>query len=109
MSWILVICGAILLVAAFLTLWRMVKGPTPLDRIVAGDVMVCIVIACIGVITIARKDDSGLPMVLVLSLLGFTAAVSVARLLGTSVTVRRTFERRKALHEEDRDAGGEPR
>jgi multicomponent Na+:H+ antiporter subunit F len=103
MIWILAVAGSILAVAAGLTLWRMVAGPSHLDRIVAADVMVAIVIAAIGLIAVWGRSSTGLPIVLGLSLMGFTGAVGVARLLSSPGTVRRLFDRRKAMREEDPD------
>ena len=39
------IAALLLFASAVLTLWRMVQGPTGLDRIIASDVMVAIAIA----------------------------------------------------------------
>ncbi len=103
MTVILILAGALLWLSATLAVWRIAKGPTGLDRIVASDVCVSIVIATIGIYTIGHRDDSGLSDVLVLSLLGFSGAVSVARLLGSAATVRRTFDRRRAAREVPRD------
>jgi multicomponent Na+:H+ antiporter subunit F len=101
--WILGLAGAILAVAAALTLWRMVAGPSHLDRIVSADVMVAIVIATVGLIAVWGRSSTGLPILLGLSLMGFTGAVGVARLLSSSSTVRQLFDRRRAMHEEDAD------
>lgn len=67
--------------AGLLALRRMAAGPTSLDRSIAADVMVAIVIAGVGLYTIHYRNDVGLPVLLVLSLLGFTSAVGMARLI----------------------------
>lgn len=92
-----------LVAAAVLTLWRMVVGPTPLDRIIAGDVMVAIVIAAVALYSVIAGNSTGLPILLGLSLIGFTGAVGVARLITSSATVRQVFDRRQALREGDDD------
>lgn len=71
----------VLAVAAFLVLVRMAKGPSSLDRSVAADVMIAILIAATGLFAITSRQDTMLPVLVVLSLLGFTAAVGMSRLI----------------------------
>jgi multicomponent Na+:H+ antiporter subunit F len=101
MIYILGAAAAMLSVAAILTLWRLVSGPTPLDRIIASDVIVAIAIAAVGVYSVIAGNATGLPIVLALSLVGFTGAVGVARLISSSEGVRRLFDRRKAMKDDD--------
>lgn len=101
MIWVLGFAGAVLAVAAGLALWRIVTGPSHLDRIVSSDVMVSIVIATVGLIAVWGRSSTGLPILLGLSLMAFTGAVGVARLLSSPSTVQRLFDRRRALREEE--------
>ncbi len=72
--------GAVLLVAAAsLTVARMARGPSSLDRVVAADVLVAVVIAILAAEAIVHDHATTLPVMLVLSLLGFAGAVSIAR------------------------------
>lgn len=72
--------GAVLLVvAAALTVARMARGPSSLDRVVAADVLVAVVIAALAAEAIVNDHSTTLPVMLVLSLLGFAGAVSIAR------------------------------
>jgi multicomponent Na+:H+ antiporter subunit F len=72
--------GAVLLVgAATLTIARMARGPSSLDRVVAADVLVAVVIATLATEAIVNDHSTTLPVMLVLSLLGFAGAVSIAR------------------------------
>jgi multicomponent Na+:H+ antiporter subunit F len=100
---ILGIAVALLAAAAALTLWRMVAGPTPMDRIIGSDVMVAVVIGAVCISSVMAGNATGLPIVLGLSLVGFTAAVGVARLIASSEGVRRLFDRRQAMRSEDAD------
>ncbi len=102
MSVLWVAAGA-LFAAAWLVIWRMVKGPSSLDRIISADVMVAVVIAAVGVYTVTAGNATGLPILLCLSLVGFTGAVGVARLIASNTSVRRAFDRRRALEAEDPD------
>lgn len=72
--------GALLLMAAaILTVVRMSRGPSSLDRVVAADVLVAVVIAALALEAILNDHTTTLPVMLVLSLLGFAGSVSIAR------------------------------
>ena len=88
--------AVMLALAACLVLWRLGQGPTALDRIVAGDVVVAIVIAAVGLYSVLADNTTGLPILLGLSLVGFSAAVGVARLIASPSTIRRRFDRRQS-------------
>ncbi|MEZ7131973.1 monovalent cation/H+ antiporter complex subunit F [Nonomuraea sp. AD125B] len=70
---------ALLGVAAVLTLYRAARGPSMLDRAVSLDVMTSLSMCGAGAFAVARDDYSDLPILLVLSLLGFVGSVSLAR------------------------------
>ena len=77
---VMVFVGAVLLtVAAALTVMRMSRGPSSLDRVVAADVLIAVVIAGLALEAIYHDHTTTLPVILVLSLLGFTGSVSIAR------------------------------
>ena len=72
--------GAVVLaVSALLVLIRMAKGPSTLDRVVAADVMLAVTIAGVGLEAALNRHTTTLPVILVLSLLGFASALSMAR------------------------------
>lgn len=91
---VLVICSAVVLaVSALLALYRIARGPTGLDRGVASDVMLAIFIAAVAAYTIWQRTPVALIVILVLSLVGFTSAVGLARLItGATVRERRFLE-----------------
>ncbi|NSC21125.1 hypothetical protein FM076_07845 [Streptomyces albus subsp. chlorinus] len=60
---------------------RLVLGPSTLDRAVALDALVAVVMAGIGLQTAERGNAFYLPVLLVLSFLGFTGSVGVARFM----------------------------
>jgi multicomponent Na+:H+ antiporter subunit F len=70
-----------LLASGVLVTIRLVRGPSMLDRAVALDALVAVVMAGIGVLTAVRQIPFYLPALLVLSFLGFTGSVSIARFL----------------------------
>lgn len=74
----LVIIG-IFVLAGLLTTVRIVTGPSVLDRVVATDVMVSIVVCSLGLQIVLSDDSSTLPILISLSLVGFMGSVAVAR------------------------------
>ena len=70
---------AMLLAAALLVLWRMVTGPTVLNRTLASDVLVAVIICALGAEAVVRDHSTTLPVLVSLSLVGFVATVAVSR------------------------------
>ncbi len=79
MTYAAVAVAVLLTVAAALTLWRVVRGPSTLDRMVATDVLLAITVAAIAALAAVTKNGTALPVMVVLSILGFTGSVGVAR------------------------------
>ena len=79
MTAILFLSGAILGCSALLLVIRISLGPTMLDRIVALDALVAVVICGLALEAAVHRHTTTLPILVVLSLLGFVGAVSVAR------------------------------
>lgn len=74
---------AVLAVAAALTLLRMTRGPRMLDRAVAADVLLAIVMASIAFEAAINKHATTLPILVVIALVGFVGSVSMARFAAT--------------------------
>ena len=79
MDVILAICLALLGLAALCLLARATMGPTMLDRTVALDVLIAVVIGGVAVEAAVYRHTFTLPILLVLTLLGFVCSVSIAR------------------------------
>jgi multicomponent Na+:H+ antiporter subunit F len=79
MTVVLAICLAMLGIAALLLLARISIGPTMLDRVVALDVLVAVVICGLALEAAIHRHTTTLPILVVLSLLGFVGSVSIAR------------------------------
>ena len=79
MTVVLAVCVALLAVAALLLVARIALGPTMLDRVVALDVLVAVVICGLALEAAIHRHTTTLPVLGVLSLLGFVGSVSVAR------------------------------
>ncbi|GAA3644144.1 hypothetical protein GCM10022224_003190 [Nonomuraea antimicrobica] len=70
---------ALLGIGAAASLYRVARGPSMLDRAVALDVFTSLSMCGVGAFAVIRNDYSDLPILLVLSLLGFVGSVSLAR------------------------------
>lgn len=72
---------AALAIAFLLTVWRVVKGPTLPDRVVALDMLVGIVIGFIALIAIRTGFTLYIDIAIALGLVGFLATVAFARFI----------------------------
>ncbi|GIJ31145.1 monovalent cation/H+ antiporter complex subunit F [Verrucosispora sp. WMMD703] len=79
MTAVAVTVTVLLAVAGGLTLTRVIRGPSILDRAVATDVLLAIIVAAIATEAAYSRDATALPVLVVLAVLGFVGSVSVAR------------------------------
>lgn len=77
---VVVLLGA----AAFGAIWRIIKGPSILDRMLGSEVLLVIVMAAMLAEMAYHEHTRTLPVVLVVVTLGFTGSVSVARYVSSS-------------------------
>ena len=82
MSGPLVLALAVLGVALLLVTVRMIVGPSSLDRLVALDVVVAVVLCGLMVLAALTGETTLVPVVVAASLVGFLGSTSVARLVG---------------------------
>lgn len=90
-------------VSALLALIRIARGPSILDRVVGTDVLIAVVIAALVLEAVVHRHSTTVPIMLVLSLVGFAAAVSVARLVAAREAPR--MRHRRPGHRLADDAG----
>lgn len=76
-----VIAGLMFAAGALLALYRIVVGPSVLDRVIACDVLVATVICALGAEMAFNRHTDNLPVLLVLALFAVLGSVSVARFL----------------------------
>ena len=67
---------------ALLSLVRLARGPSLLDRVVATDVLLVIISAGLAVYATLKRDPTVVPVLVVVSLLAFVGSVSVSRYIG---------------------------
>jgi multicomponent Na+:H+ antiporter subunit F len=79
MTVVLVACVAMLAAAAVLLVIRIALGPTMLDRVIALDVLIAVMICGLALEAALNRHTTTLPVLVVLSLVGFVGSVSVAR------------------------------
>jgi multicomponent Na+:H+ antiporter subunit F len=66
-------------VAALLTLWRIVVGPSILDRAVASDVLLTEVVCVLGAEMAINHHTRSLPVLLIIAAVGVFGSISIAR------------------------------
>jgi multicomponent Na+:H+ antiporter subunit F len=71
----------LLCVAGALTVVRLLRGPDTLDRIVALDVFVILIVAAAAVYVAIYRDGSNIPLLAAVALLGFVGSATAARLV----------------------------
>ncbi|HWJ84188.1 MAG TPA: monovalent cation/H+ antiporter complex subunit F [Cellulomonas sp.] len=79
MSWVIGVCGLLLTAGAVLAVVRAEKGPSILDRTVALDIVVTTMIAAVALYAAVERRADVVPVLVVLSLVGFVGSVTVAR------------------------------
>ena len=71
---------AMLCAAGLLTVVRLLRGPDTLDRIVALDVFVVLVVAAAAGYVAIYADGSNIPLLAAVALIGFVGSATAARL-----------------------------
>ena len=79
MTTAMIIAGVILVAAALLTAYRLLAGPSSLDRLVAMDTLIATAICGLSVWAAYTGDTTIVPAIVALALVGFVGSVSVAR------------------------------
>ena len=80
MSVVFVVVLAMLGASAALALYRLLRGTSTLDRIVALDVYVVLTVVSAGVYVGYYRDGSNIPLLVAVSLVGFVGSAVAARL-----------------------------
>lgn len=78
-TWLTWAIGGLLAISALLSLIRITRGPSVLDRVVASDVLVSIVVCALAAYAALTDAWTTLPLLISLSLVGFMGSVAVAR------------------------------
>ena len=79
MNVMLLVMYVVFAVAALLTLWRIVIGPSILDRAVASDVLLTEVMCVLGAEMAINHHTRTLPVLLIIAAVGVFGSISIAR------------------------------
>ena len=79
MTVVVIIVAILLSTAAALALARVVRGPALLDRVVAAEVLLSIMIGALGTEAAVNRHSTTLPILIALSMLSFVGSVAMAR------------------------------
>jgi multicomponent Na+:H+ antiporter subunit F len=76
---ILIVVGVLLAVAAGASVYRIVRGPAILDRMIASDMLVTTLILVLGAEMVVHDHTRTIPIMIVLAVTAVFASMSVAR------------------------------
>lgn len=79
MTVLALVCAVMLAAGALLAVVRVEKGPSMLDRTIAMDVVVTVLIAAIALESAVTRSAVAVPILVVLSIVGFLSSVTIAR------------------------------
>lgn len=79
MTVVVVVCAVMLAVGGALAVVRAERGPSMLDRTVALDIVVTAVVGAFALYAAAQRRADVVPILVVLSLVGFVGSVTIAR------------------------------
>lgn len=79
MTVLALVCAVMLAAGAVLAVVRAEKGPSMLDRTIAMDVVVTVLIAAIALESAVTRSAVAVPILVVLSIVGFLSSVTIAR------------------------------
>ena len=77
----IIIAGVFFAVGAVAALYRIIRGPSLLDRVIASDVFVATIMCVLGVEMAFNQHIETLPVLLVLAAFAFLGSVSFARFM----------------------------
>ena len=76
---VLGLCSALLALAFVLTLWRLWRGPSSSDRVLALDTLSVIAVGFLLLLNIWRANELFFELALLLALLGFVGTVALSK------------------------------
>ncbi|GAA1223646.1 monovalent cation/H+ antiporter complex subunit F [Rhodoglobus aureus] len=78
-EWVFLAVGVMLTSASVLALFRIIQGPSILDRMIASDMLLTTMICALGAEMVYNSHTKTLPAMLVLATTAFLGSVVVAR------------------------------
>lgn len=77
----LIIAGVLFSIGGVAALYRIIRGPSLLDRVIASDVFIVTIMCVLGTEMALNHHTDTLPVMLVLAAFGFAGSVSFARFM----------------------------
>jgi len=90
---------AMLLIGMVLVLWRLARGPTAADRVIALDLLSMLVVAFLVTVSIHARETSYLDVAIAYACIAFLGTVALARYIS------RTSRKRSEKNQEDHRNG----
>ncbi|QTX05720.1 monovalent cation/H+ antiporter complex subunit F [Agromyces archimandritae] len=81
LNWISVAAGIMFGIGALCAVWRIIKGPSILDRALATDVLLAIGMCVLGAEMAINRHTDTLVILLVLAIFAFVGSISIARFM----------------------------
>lgn len=86
-EWILLIALAILSFSILASLYRVIKGPSMPDRVIALDTIGINLIGIVAIVSIILRTQTYLDVILLIGLLAFIGTVSFSKFLERGVVI----------------------
>lgn len=77
----LIVAGVLFSIGGIAALYRIIRGPSLLDRVIASDVFIVTIMCVIGTDMALNHHTETLPVMLVLAAFAFVGSVSFARFM----------------------------
>ncbi len=101
MIWVVVLATTMIGVAAILALVRLERGPSMLDRTVAFDLLTTTIVGAVAVEAAWSRRTESIPILVVLSLVGFIGSVTIARFASVEPESEKRIRTREEIRAED--------
>ncbi|MCL1871637.1 MAG: monovalent cation/H+ antiporter complex subunit F [Promicromonosporaceae bacterium] len=98
---VVVVATALVAAAAVLALVRLERGPSMLDRTVAFDVLTTTIVGAVAVEAAWSRRTESIPILVVLSLVGFIGSVTIARFAAREPEEERRIRTREEVEAAD--------
>lgn len=101
MIYAVAVCAALLAAAAVLTLVRIERGPSMLDRTIALDTFTATLVGAVALEAAWHRRTDTLPILVVIAMVGFVGSVTIARFAAVEPEEERRIKTREEAAAED--------
>lgn len=97
MTVVVIVCGVLLTAGLTLAVIRAEKGPSMLDRTVALDIVLTVIVAGVALYAASERRTDIVPILVALSLVGFVGSVTIARFAAVEPEGERRLRSREEI------------